>query len=616
MNQSGRKIYGFPMRLLTAGLAAVVLIVGQIGLRTPSGGSEAYGLSVSDLAEYPGAGRAELSEGAANIVKRGRQMYEITWTALGDIISYPGTGQELIFREGAAYQGIPYGQPVHKGKYVGFNATLEEFAAAAADADSEFYTELGENTWEYTEGLGEIKYAPFYSSDCSAFISYVWQLPGRYTTSMIAERTFRRGEEGYSDAEFQYVGSSVSDLQVGYALNKGSSHIILIYDIVYDRFGEILQVTTLEQTPPIMRLRIWGAGGNAGSLQDLQNKIDTAPYEIIRYKDMEKVTFEASAAVPLDSENYINRISEPVSASVSDEAVTGSAALAAGVIPIEGWTYHKNGVSAVEYCVDGEAWQTADTEVCGELLRFRAETELTGSGAHTISVRGTSAGETYEIAQFTVNIGMEPVSYISCFDLLGTFIPSSTLNEPLRTEFSLGSPEESSLTFSGWALSMGGVKGYEYKIDDGLWIPLEAGFRQDVYRSMKNYQEFCDVYNQFSGGLGFSNFAENSTHTIYMRGITDTNDVFDIAQIEVQLGARMYQIFGLEISRAVLLAAGGGLVLLIALAAVLIAIGRKRRHQKNTEHAVPQKRGERAPEDGKDRKERCGKETHEKPEKK
>ena len=105
-----------------------------------------------------------------------------------------------------------------------------------------------------------------------------------------------------------------------------------------------------------MRLRIWGAGGNAGSLQDLQNKIDTAPYEIIRYKDMEKVTFEASAAVPLDSENYINRISEPVSASVSDEAVTGSAALAAGVIPIEGWTYHKNGVSTVEYCVDGEAW--------------------------------------------------------------------------------------------------------------------------------------------------------------------------------------------------------------------------------------------------------------------
>ena len=30
MNRSGRKIYGFPMRLLTAGLAVVVLIVGQI----------------------------------------------------------------------------------------------------------------------------------------------------------------------------------------------------------------------------------------------------------------------------------------------------------------------------------------------------------------------------------------------------------------------------------------------------------------------------------------------------------------------------------------------------------------------------------------------------------
>ena len=133
---------------------------------------------------------------------------------------------------------------------------------------------------------------------------------------------------------------------------------------------------------------------------------------------------------------------------------------------------------------------------------------------------------------------------------------------------------------------------------------------------MKDYQESCGVYNQFSGGLGFSNFEENSTHTIYMRGITDTNDVFDIAQIEVRLGAKTYQIFGLEIPRAVLLAAGGGLVLLIALIAVLIAICKKRRHQKNTEHAAPQKRGERAPEDGKDRKERCGKENHEKPEKK
>ena len=64
------------------------------------------------------------------------------------------------------------------------------------------------------------------------------------------------------------------------------------------------------------------------------------------------------------------------------------------------------------------------------------------------------------------------------------------------------------------------------------------------------------------------------------------------------------------------LAAAGGLVLLIALAAVLIAIGRKRRHQKNTERTKPQKRGKRVPENGKDRKERCGKETHEKPEKK
>lgn len=540
-----------------------------------------YGLYVSDLLEYSGAKHAELSPGATNIIKRGRQMFEITWTALGDIMSYPGTGQELFFRKGTVYQGIPYGQPVHKGKYVGFNADLEEFATAAADADSEMYTTLGENTWYYTEGLGDIKYGPFYSSDCSAFISYVWQLPGRYTTSMIAERTAKKGEKGYKDADFQYIGHKISDLKVGYALNKGSSHIILIYDIVYGRHGNILQVTTLEQTPPIMRLRIWGAGGNAGSLQDLQNKIDSAPYEIIKYKNMEEVSFEESSAVPLNSEDYINRMSEPISASASDSAVIGSAILQDETFLIEGWTYHKKNASDVEYSIDGGEWIKMTTEPYGELLRFRAEVKISDVGEHKISVRGKNADENYSVAEFSVEIGAERPVYTACFDNLAGTIPSATKNEPIKAEFVLDSPTKSSLSFNGWAVSTGGVKGYEYKIDDGLWIPLEAGFRQDVYRSMKRtYQDFCNVYNQFTGGIGFENFAGESSHTIYMRGIMDTNDVFDIAQIEIQLGAATYRLFGMELTRTTLFLIIGGLVVLIAVIFVVIFVFHKKSKNK------------------------------------
>ncbi len=585
MNQYGnRKSYGISRRIFALAAAAVILFTGSIGRGQAADKERAYGLYVSDLAEFSGAKHAELSQGAANIVKRGRQMYEITWTALGDILSYPGAGQELVFREGAVYQGIPYGQPVHKGKYVGFNATLEEFAAAAADAESELYSTLGENTWYQTQGTGDVKYGPFYSSDCSAFISYVWQLSGRFTTSMIAEGTLKKGDKGYRDAAFQYVGHKISDLEVGYALNKGSSHIILVYDIVYDRYGNLLQVTTLEQTPPIMRLRVWGAGGTAGSLQDLQDKIDNAPYDIIKYKDMDRVTFEASAAVPLDSENYINRMSEPVSASARDGAVSGSAVLKAGTFPLEGWTYHKNDVSDVEYRIDGGEWKKMETEPYGELLRFRADADVSGSGEHQVSVRGTSAGGTYDIAAFTVNIGAEPPAYTACFDNLAGTAPSSVKDEAIKAEFSLGSPSKSSLSFTGWALSTGGVKGYEYKIDDGLWISLEAGFRPDVYRSLKKYQEFCDVYNQFTGGIGFANLDGNSAHTIYLRGITDTNDVFDIAQLKVQLGTATYRLFGMEVTRMGLFLIAGGLVLLAALiVAAILIIRRKRRNKKEAD---------------------------------
>ena len=588
MNRYGsRTRYGIPLRILVAMAAVVVLFTGSIGSGQASGTEKAYGLYQSDLLKYEGAKHAELSQGVSNIIRRGRQMYEITWTAMGDIMSYPGAGQELVFRKGAVYQGIPYGQPVHKGKYVGFNATLEEFAAAAADAESEMYTTLGENTWNFTMGNGDIKYGPFYSSDCSAFISYVWQLSGRYTTSMIAEETLKKGDKGYKDAKFQYVGDEVSDLKVGYALNKGSSHIILVYDIVYDRHGDILQVTTLEQTPPIMRLRIWGAGGNAGSLHDLQNKIDTAPYDIIKYKGMDQVTFEESPAVPLNSENYINRITEPVSAAAADSAVTGRARLPESSFPVEGWTYHKNGVSDVEFCVDGGEWRKMKTESCGELLRFSADAEISASGEHTVSVRGAGTGGTYTIAEFSVDIGGEPLSYNVCFDSLGDTTPSALKNEAIKAEFVLGSPAKSALSFNGWAISTGGVKGYEYKIDDGLWIPVEAGFRPDVYRSFKTYQEACSVYNQFYGGFGFGNLPGNGTYTIYMRGITDTNDVFDIAQIRVQLGAQTYRLFGIEMTRTAMLLTVGALVLLVALIfTIIFLVHKKRKHKREKNRAA------------------------------
>lgn len=65
-------------------------------------------------------------------------------------------------------------QPVY-AKYVPWNATLKEFVAAVKNEDSKMYT--SRSTYNRS--------APYYSSDCSAFVSWAWGLSSRQTTSSI-----------------------------------------------------------------------------------------------------------------------------------------------------------------------------------------------------------------------------------------------------------------------------------------------------------------------------------------------------------------------------------------------------------------------------------------------
>ena len=539
--------------------------------------TETYGVTVSNLDELSGAKRAELSEGVQNIIKRARQLYEIKWTALSDFESYHSTdgesipnsdvGQNLYFRKGVEYQGIPYGQPVHKGSYVGFGSEIEDFIAAVSDENSQIYTEYGENTWYYTDHGGPIKYSPYFSTDCSGLVSYAWGLSGRNTTGTIAEATLKEGDEGYEDAKFQFVGKMIEDMKVGYALNKGYSHIILIYDIVYDKSGDIIQVTTFEQTPPYIRVRVWGAGGNAGSLRALQDKIDIDGYDIIRYTGMDDVKYEERAAVPLNKEKYKNNVSNPISATVSDGAVKGEAIVTEDTYQIEGWTYNEKDVKKIEYSVDGGNWQEADTEEYGGVLRYKSSA-VKMTGAHTVKVRGVTSDGNYEIAEFTVENPPEGYQFTARFDdFAGCYLDPAKNSVAIgNTDFSR--PEKARVNVSGWGVCTESVKSFEYKIDDGVWTTLETDFRYDVYKNRKEYQETCKAYNSFSGGFDMSYLEGGKSYTIYVRGVSANNDVFEFGQVTIELGEGVVNIFGLELEEGIFY-----LILNITIAVVIVALG-------------------------------------------
>jgi hypothetical protein len=163
-----------------------------------------------------------LSAGVQNIVRRAKQMTQIQWTPVKNIT---GWGGGVTYTAGKTYTGLPYGQPVY-ASYVPWSTSLEKFLDAVNDPASKMYT--SSSTYN--------KEAPYYSVDCSAFVSWAWGLSSRQTTSTIANFATKISTSSYKDA------------QVGDCLCLAGSHVVLITDITYDSLGAINGIEISEST--------------------------------------------------------------------------------------------------------------------------------------------------------------------------------------------------------------------------------------------------------------------------------------------------------------------------------------------------------------------------------
>lgn len=220
-----------------------------------------------------------ISEGQYNIVLRARQQHEVQWTPKKDI---KGWGNAYTFSAGTTYSGLPYGQPAGStGAYTPWKATLVEFVNAVNDVTSKMYT--SRSTYNRS--------APYYSCDCSSFVSWSWDLPSRqYTGSIAAYAT-------------EVTNKSIYSLQVGDALNKSGSHVVLVSDIGY-RDDEVVYIDIMEQTPPSTRYTRWGEGAtsSAKTLAAFYTKYWGNGYKTLRSKTRDSAEYVPSAAVQLDGE--------------------------------------------------------------------------------------------------------------------------------------------------------------------------------------------------------------------------------------------------------------------------------------------------------------------------
>lgn len=219
----------------------------------------------------------DVSQGQRNIVKRAHQLADYTWTPLANITQW---GQRGLFYAGSTYTGIPYGQPVNTNGYVGYGVSLENYDAAMRDNQSKLYTTY--STYN--------KIAPYYSSDCSGYISWCWGLKNRLTTYSLGSVATKVGDQ------------SVYSLQIGDILNETSSHVVLISDLTYDANGNIVGLEVMEETPVITRTTRYGQG-ESRSLASFQSYYLDSGYVIYRNPERDGVVYAASSVVQLSGES-------------------------------------------------------------------------------------------------------------------------------------------------------------------------------------------------------------------------------------------------------------------------------------------------------------------------
>lgn len=301
--------------------------------------------------EYLYLRSGELSEGQINIVRRARQLVEIEWTP---VYNLPEWDREGTFWAGTTYAGVPYGQPVH-GAYVGYGCAPGEFIKACDDGNSRMYKQLSQFN----------KVSCIYSTDCSAFVSYCWDLKYRKTTRNISDVAELVGDQ------------SVNGLEVGDCLDDIYNHVILVTGVVRNSAGEVTLVETMEETPALACRKIYGSGEL--SLDKLVSEYLENGYKVYRYKNRDSVTYTHDCAVPIDGD-YCPKCRDraPAAATTAGEGCK-TVELTAGADAV------------IHYTTDGSE-PTTDSPIYTSALSFDTPTMLraiawTGnfSGARTLS---------------------------------------------------------------------------------------------------------------------------------------------------------------------------------------------------------------------------------------
>ena len=236
-----------------------------------------------------------------NIAERCDYFFNTTWVCQKTVNAWR---DETVFTKGETYR-LPYGQPVNSGEFIGYGATLEEFLEAAADADSVFYSVQSEyRGWT----------SVYYATDCAAFVAMCWGTVRQDCSTLPYYST--------------YLGNPTLDnihdiLELGDALDSTSvGHVVLVSDMIYDDYGNLISIEITEQTPPQLKRTYFTPEELAAKYGDefgIYRYYGAVPEAPVRGYVADCTSYAAHCAIDI-TENAM-AMSLPCSADVNEESV-------------------------------------------------------------------------------------------------------------------------------------------------------------------------------------------------------------------------------------------------------------------------------------------------------
>ena len=228
------------------------------------------------------------SQGVANAMKRAQQLVNLWWTPIRPFPYYqiitkqpdePGERVKGFYTPWRAKQGVVYSSVRQYERFIGYNISLETFMTALSNHDSVLYTRP-----QYEGGRSTFS---FYGIVCSAFVSYVLNMP--YMLPCAQWPLY----EGVSEVD----ASNLDNLKLGDIVLNTERHITIVTDILRDADGHVREIHISESTPPLCVCTPF-------TPQCFYKRYTEEGFKVYRYAGIHDVPYTPSPYVHLEGDPY------------------------------------------------------------------------------------------------------------------------------------------------------------------------------------------------------------------------------------------------------------------------------------------------------------------------